>query len=234
MGKVFGGNKSVMRGGYSRVYGRLNGVDLVLVPLLGTGLIQAVQCRQNFMPAAPGAAPACGPTNPTVANAFRVGTDGNNAPIPPASQTLPQPTIPVVNSVAAGAGEALDTHFRPNVVDSFDFTIQRQLSNKFLLEVGYIGRRITHEYQPININAVPHMMTVGGQRFDKAYAAVETALGCATSFAACGAAVPSSKLTNGNPNPAYTQYFNSLPAQAFFETSLGSTGYCAGSYAGIS
>src|SRR5260221_4236088 len=39
---------------------------------------------------------------------------------------------------------------------------------------------------------------------------------------------------NGNPNPAYTQYFNSLPAQAFFETSLGSTGYCAGSYAGIS
>src|ERR1700740_2124650 len=49
LGKVFGGNKSVLRGGYSRVYGRLNGVDLVLVPLLGTGLIQAVQCRTNNM-----------------------------------------------------------------------------------------------------------------------------------------------------------------------------------------
>ena len=36
-----------MRGGYGRIYGRLNGVDLVLVPLLGTGLIQAVQCKQN-------------------------------------------------------------------------------------------------------------------------------------------------------------------------------------------
>src|SRR5262249_37943664 len=153
---------TVIRGGYSRVYGRLNGVDLVLVPLLGTGLIQAVQCRQNFMPVG-GAPPLCGPTNPTVGNAFRVGTDGNNATIPPASPTLHQPTLPGINSVSAAAGEALDPHFRPNVVDSFDFTIQRQLSSKFLLEVGYIGRRITHEYQPVNINAVPYMMTLGGQ-----------------------------------------------------------------------
>ena len=56
------------------------------------------------------------------------------------------------------------------MVDSFDLTIQRQLSKNITLEVGYIGRRITHEYQPINVNAVPYMMTVGGQRFDKAYA----------------------------------------------------------------
>jgi hypothetical protein len=49
--------------------------------------------------------------------------------------------------------------------------------------VGYIGRRITHEYQPVNINAVPYMMTLGGQSFAKAYAAIEKGLGCATSFA---------------------------------------------------
>jgi hypothetical protein len=215
LGKVFGGNKSVIRGGYSRVYGRLNGVDLVLVPLLGTGLIQAVQCRQNFMPVG-GAAPACGPTNPTVANAFRVGTDGNNAPIPAATATLPQPTIPGVNSVAAGAGEALDPHFRPNVVDSFDFTIQRQLSSKVVLEVGYIGRRITHEYQPVNINAVPHMMTLGGQSFANAYAAIETGLGCATSFAACGtgnpAAIAPQPFFEAAMNPAYCAGFSSCTA----------------------
>jgi len=205
LGRLVGSNKSVIRGGYSRIYGRLNGVDLVLVPLLGTGLIQAVQCRQNLMTG------VCGPTNPTVANAFRIGTDGNNAPIPAAAATLPQPTIPGVNSVAAGAGEALDPHFRPNVVDSFDFTIQRQLSNKILLEVGYIGRRITHEYQPININAVPYMMTLGGQSFAKAYAAIEKGLGCATSFAACG---------TGNPA--------SIAPQPFFETALAGTGYCSG------
>jgi hypothetical protein len=215
LGKLFGGNKSVIRGGYSRVYGRLNGVDLVLVPLLGTGLIQAVSCRQNFMPASAGAAPLCGPNNPTVANAFRVGTDGNNAPIPPAAPTLPQPTFPGYNAVASGAGEALDPHFRPNVVDSFDFTLQRQLSNKILLEVGYIGRRITHEYQPININAVPYMMTVGGQRFDKAYAAIEQGMGCATSFAACGAATVSGTTAAVAPQP-------------FFEAALAGTGYCTG------
>lgn len=230
LGKALGHGKSAIRGGYSRIYGRLNGVDLVLVPLLGTGLIQAVQCRQNFMPAAAGAAPLCGPTNPTIANAFRVGTDGNNAPIPAAAATLPQPTFPGFNAVASGAGEALDPKFRPNVVDSFDFTYQRQLTPKILLELGYIGRRITHEYQPININAVPYMMTLGGQRFDKAYAAVETGLGCATSFAACGASTP--QQATGESAAAYKAaliaYANSFTAQPFFENALAGTGYCSG------
>jgi hypothetical protein len=217
VGKLFGGNKTVIRGGYSRVYGRLNGVDLVLVPLLGTGLIQAVKCRQNFFNG------ACGPTNPVIGPApgqtcaqagcaFRVGTDGNNAPIPAASPTLPQPTLPGINSVAAGAGEALDPRFRPNVVDSFDLTIQRQLGNKFLLELGYIGRRITHEYQPININTVPYMMTKGGQTFAQAYANIEKAMGCATSYAAC-AATPATAFPNVAPQP-------------FFEAALAGTGYC--------
>ncbi len=206
LGKVFGGNKTVVRGGYSRVYGRLNGVDLVLVPLLGTGLIQAVQCRQNNMNGT-----CTGPVS--VANAFRVGTDGNNAPIPAASPTLPQPTFPGINDVSAAAGEALDPNFRPNVVDSFDFTIQRQLSNKFILELGYIGRRITHEYQPVNINAVPYMMTLGGQSFAQAYAAIETAMGCATSYNACNAA---------------TKAGTSVAAQPFFETALAGTGFCNG------
>jgi hypothetical protein len=216
MGKIFGGNKTVIRGGYSRVYGRLNGVDLVLVPLLGTGLIQAVQCRQNNMNGTC-IAPAGGLT---VGNAFRVGTDGNNAPIPAASPTLPQPTFVGINSVAGGAGEALDPNFRPNVVDSFDLTIQRQLGNKFILEVGYIGRRITHEYQPININSVPYMMTLGGQQFQKAYAAVETGLGCATSFAACGAAIPKG-------TAAQIAYANTFAPQPFFEAAM-NPAYCAG------
>ncbi|HLZ91519.1 MAG TPA: carboxypeptidase-like regulatory domain-containing protein [Candidatus Acidoferrum sp.] len=210
LGKAFGGNKTVVRGGYSRIYGRLNGVDLVLVPLLGTGLIQAVQCRLVL------AAGTCGPARPTVGSAFRVGPtsggwDGLVAPIPAASATLPQPTFPGVNDVSAAAGEALDPHFRPNVVDSFDLTIQRQLTPKILLELGYIGRRITHEYQPININAVPYMMTKGGQTFANAYANIEKGLGCATSFAACG---------TGNPA--------SIAPQPFFETALAGTGYCNG------
>lgn len=238
LGKVFGANNTVIRGGYNRIYGRLNGVDQVLVPLLGEGLIQPVQCKLAL------ATGACGPATPTADTAFRIGVDGNTAPIPAASPTLPQPIFPGFNNVAAAAGQGFDTNFRPNAIDSFDLTIQRQLSSKLILEVGYIGRRITHEYQPVNINAVPYMMTLGGQSFASAYAAVETAMGCATSYVACGAAVPSSTICTANcssssptlsPNPAYTNYFNSLPSQPFFEAALSGPGdtYCNGSYAGV-
>ena len=94
----------------------------MLVPLLGTGLIQAVHV------AAMVGGRLVRSSNPT--NAFRVGVDGLTAPLPPASQTLPQPLYPGVNSVAAGAGEALDPNFRPNVVDSFTLTFQRQLTQQ--------------------------------------------------------------------------------------------------------
>jgi hypothetical protein len=149
----------------------------------------------------------------SIANAFRIGVDGNDAPIPAAAPTLPQPTFPGINDVSAAAGESLDPHFRPNVVDSFDFTIQRQITPKVLIEVGYIGRRITHEYQPVNINAVPYMMTLGGQTFAQAYAAVETAMGCATSYNACNAASAAT---------------TTVASQPFFEAALSGTGYCTG------
>ena len=206
MSELFGQNSSVIRGGYSRIYGRLNGVDQVLVPLLGTGLIQPVQCKLAL------ASGTCGPATPDATTAFRIGIDGNTAPIGAASPTLPQPLYPGFNNVAAAAGEGFDVHFRPNVIDSFDLSIQRQFGPKLMLEVGYIGRRITHEYQPVNLNAVPYMMTLGGQSFSQAYAAVETAMGCASANfeTNCGAAVPT------------------VAAQPFFETALAGTGYCTG------
>ena len=95
---IFGDGRTVLRGGYGRTYGRLNGVDLVLVPLLGTGLIQPVQCFNAMSNG------TCGTSSPSPTNAFRVGTDGLVAPIPPAAPTLPQPLYPGVNGVAAGAG----------------------------------------------------------------------------------------------------------------------------------
>jgi hypothetical protein len=169
LGHAFGRGNTVIRGGFGILYGRLNGVDLVLVPLLGTGLIQAVQC---VSPLANG---NCGgPGGATPRTAFRIGRtaagfDGLVAPLPPPSPTLPQPDFPGINAVAAGAGEGLDPNFRPSVNYQFDLTIQRQINNKVSIEFGYIGRKITHEFQPIQLNSVPYMMTLGGQRFDKAY-----------------------------------------------------------------
>ncbi|MHB8411504.1 MAG: carboxypeptidase-like regulatory domain-containing protein [Candidatus Acidiferrales bacterium] len=211
MNRIFGQDSTVIRGGYGRIYGRLNGVDLVLVPLLGTGLIQAVQCI-GPIGTGPGAG-TCSPTGANPTNAFRIGTDGFVAQLPAASPTLPQPDFPGINDIAAGAGEALDPNFRPNVVDSFDFSIQRQLSNKITLEMGYIGRRITHEYQPININSVPYMMTLGGQTFANAYATIEKA----SNFGQTDPLTGNLVFPNGAPAP-----------QPFFETALAGTGYCTG------
>jgi hypothetical protein len=220
LNSIFGPDQSVIRGGYSRIYGRLNGVDLVLVPLLGTGLIQPVQCIGALNAAATAAnngIPCGGSSGANPNTAFRIGTDGLTAPLPAAAATLPQPLFPGVNGVAAGAGEALDPHFRPNVIDSFDVTIQRQVSRKVLVELGYIGRRITHEYQPININAVPYMMTRGGQRFDKAYANLVMQY--------CGG---NAGLAGGNCGGPNGNVASSVTPQPFFEAALAGTGYCAG------
>ncbi|MGD1082252.1 MAG: carboxypeptidase-like regulatory domain-containing protein [Candidatus Sulfotelmatobacter sp.] len=205
---------TVVRGGYGRQYGRLNGVDLVLVPLLGTGLIQPVQCIGGATAAGCGANKSADPST-----AFRIGPDGLVAPLPAASPTLPQPDFPGYNAIAAGAGEGLDPHFRPNVIDSFDFTIQRQLSRKVTLELGYIGRRITHEYLPLDINAVPYMMTLGGQSFANAYKNLVLQY--------CGGVAG---LGGGGCAGASPTVATPVTAQPFFETALGGTSspYCKG------
>ena len=212
-GKMFGAQDTVVRGGYSRQYGRLNGVDLVLVPLLGTGLIQPVQCIGGAT------AGGCGANNSaTTGSAYRVGdTLPANGILPAASQTLPQPDFPGVNAIAAGAGEGLDPNFRPNVIDSFDFTIQRQLNRHLTLELGYIGRRITHEYLPLDINSVPYMMTLGGQKFSDAYKNLVLQY--------CGGVAG---LGGGGCAGASTTAPTPVTAQPFFETALAGTGYCNG------
>ena len=215
MGRIFGQDATVIRGGYGRVYGRLNGVGLVLTPLLGPGLIQAVQCRTALSNG------TCGSVNPTDSTAFRIGVDGNSAPLAAATQTLPQPLYPGYNGAATATSATLDPSFRPNDADSFNLTVQRQITRKMLIEVGYIGRIIHHEFEPLNINTVPYMMSQGGQSFASAYAAVETAWGCATSAGLCSH--NTTLATTGT-----TKIYPAVAPQAFFETSLAPTGYCAG------
>ena len=98
-GQVFGHDSTVVRGGYGRIYGRLNGVDLVLVPLLG------------YWPDPAGAVPgpniepgACGASD--INTAFRIGVDGTAAPLAAATPTLPQPVYPGINNCFCWRGRS--------------------------------------------------------------------------------------------------------------------------------
>jgi hypothetical protein len=192
LGKIVGSQGTVVRGGYSRIWGRINGVNQVLVPLLGAGLIQAVACVD---PTPSNTCAGNAGTDPS--NAYRIGVDGLTPYLPAPSATLPQPYYPGVGSnVAVGDTESLDPNYKPQRTDNFTISIQRQITQKTILEVGYIGRKITNESSAIDLDAVPYMTTLGGQTFANAYAT--------TYFA----------LANGTAASA-------IPLQPFFESALG-------------
>jgi Carboxypeptidase regulatory-like domain len=209
-------NNTVVRAGYGRQYGRTNGVVQVLVPLLGLGLEQPVACRSNLVSSA--GAWSCGSSGAgTLSNAFRIGqtasaAGGPNVPlISNVSPTLPQPVYPGINNTFSSTPEGLDPNFRANAIDSIDFTVQKQLNRRITMELGYIYRRITHEYQPIELNPVPYMMTLGGQQFKNAYA--NMVLQYCGGFQ--GMAGGNCALNAGAVTP-----------QPFFEAALKGTGYC--------
>src|SRR5258708_19160133 len=166
LGAIFGHGKTVIRGGYARIYGRTQGIRMAGVPANGVGIGQVMQC------VGPTVSGNCaGQGGATASTAFRVGTDGLNAPVLALPQTLPQPYFPGVNgSPTAGDGALLDSKFKQDRSDAFNFTIQRQLSSKIVIEAGYIGRTIKNDNELIHMDAVPYMTTLGGQSFANAYA----------------------------------------------------------------
>jgi hypothetical protein len=205
LGSLLGHGKTVIRGGYSRIYGRLNGVGLVLVPLLGTGLLQPVSCI-----GASRTGQCLGNNGVDPMTAFRIGADGLTAPLPAVSQTLPQPYFAGVNgNAAAGDGSVLDPKLKPNHSDEFNFTVQRALSQKLVMEAGYIGRRIRDEFQEINIDAVPYMTTLGGQSFASAYSALYMQL---NSGVTTPTAQPFFEAALGGPGSTYCNKFASCTA----------------------
>ena len=201
---MLGDGKTVIRAGYGQIYSRLNGVGLVLLPLLGVGLGQPVACV-----GASSSGQCLGTGGVTPATAFRIGTDGLTAPVPAPSQTLPQPYFPGSNGTpAAGAVSVLDPNFRPAATYNFNFSIQRELSNKVLFETGYIGRVITNEFQQRDLNAVPTMLTLNGQSFASAFAQ--------TYFAVAGGNTPAVQpwfeSALGGANSAFCKGFSSCTA----------------------
>ncbi len=241
LGHIFGRGKTVLRGGYARIYGRTQGIRMAGVPANGVGIGQVMQC---VGPSRTGQCTGQGGVDSSTV--FRIGTDGMSAPVLALPPTLPQPYFPGVNgSPTAGDGALLDSKFQPDRSDAVNFTIQRQLSQRTVIEVGYIGRTIKNEYELINIDAVPYMTTLNGQSFANAYANLyqqvagglpvttqpffEAALGGAGSaycknFASCSAAVASNQSSNIKNTLVYNLWtaLNAAPGWTLGRTLLGS------------
>jgi hypothetical protein len=170
LSRLLGQSKTVIRAGYTRIYDRNNGVDLVLVPLLGYGFGQTIRCNGAGVIAGVSNCFGGSGTDPT--NGFRLGVDGTTGPFPVVQQSLPIPAEPGVNSPAGGNISFLDNNWRPGANDQITFSIQRELPDNMLLEVAYVGKWSKHLYQGLDLNNVPWMMTKGGQSFAKAYASL--------------------------------------------------------------
>ncbi|HEU5453564.1 MAG TPA: carboxypeptidase-like regulatory domain-containing protein [Terriglobales bacterium] len=175
LGRLFGDKHTVFRGGWTRVYDRMTGVDLVMTPTLGVGFGQTASCI------GPLAAGGCAgvvttTTGATPATAFRIGVNGNSVAIP----DPPPVTAPIEPGIGGYPYVTRDYHIDPRrqvgSADVFDLSIQRELPARMILEVGFIGRRARDLYQKIDTNQIPYMYTMGGQTFAQAYDATQTAI----------------------------------------------------------
>jgi hypothetical protein len=172
LGKFLGSGSTVFRGGYARIFGRINGINIVQVPLQGTGIGQAVACIGASIGGQCLGASGVDPTT-----AFRIGTDGMSAPLPGVDQVLEQPYFPGIRGNAPlGETWIMDSKLIPPRTDQFTFSIQRQVSSNANIEIGYIGMISRNEQWRAELNAVPYMTTLNGQTFANAYANVYQAM----------------------------------------------------------
>jgi hypothetical protein len=190
---------TVIRAGYGRRHGRINGINVIQVPLQGVGIGQTVQCTGVSKD---GQCLGTAGADPTTA--FRIGVDGLAPPLPTVSQNLQQPYLAGVGANAGAATAwADDPTLKASHIDQIDVTIQRELTSKVRIEIGYIGMRSRDEQLALNLDSVPYMTTLNGQSFAQAFA---------NTFLAVNAGQ------------------TSLQAQPFFEAAMGgpASPYCTG------
>ena len=176
LGSLMGNHKSVLRGGFARVYDRINGVGIVMIPALGVGFGNNLRCAGPHITAG---VVSCGTSSPS--NAFRMGTDGTQIPLPslaniPSGQPLIPGFVPASNSPYETLDFRIDPKRKVGYANTFDITYQRDLGRNILLEIGYVGNYAQKLYQGYALQQVPYMYTLGGQSFAKAWSNVAQTL----------------------------------------------------------
>ena len=166
LGKLFGNNKTVIRGGYGRILRPSQRREPAAGSAAASGSAAGrLLPRREPHRRLPGQQRR-GPEHAPSASARTVTT----APLPAVSQTLPQPYLPGRRRQRGRQRRNwLDPNYRPERTDNVTITVQRQIPKRMTLEVGYVGRIIRNEMLARNLDAVPYMTTLGGQSFADAY-----------------------------------------------------------------
>jgi hypothetical protein len=174
--KIFGDHQTVIRGGYAVAFDRTNDINQVSLPLTSGGLIDVDACGGPTF--AGGLQCTNGATSPSTA--YRIGVDGTSVPIP-APSALPIPYVPSgTQSQPFGLflESSLDPYATEGYSHSVDFTIQRSLPGRMIVEIGYIGRFSRNLPQDLALNAPDYLMKdkMSGQTLGQAFDAVAQAL----------------------------------------------------------
>lgn len=141
LGALFGGHKTVLRGGFGIIYDRTNLVSNFLATDLSVGFSQALSSALPLCNGSGTPGPGCNAASTNAAlSAFRAGQDG--AITLPVAQKLASPII--LPSFPNPGFELIAVTNDPNHKEgknyTADFTVQRDLGHNMIMEVGYIGR----------------------------------------------------------------------------------------------
>jgi hypothetical protein len=146
-----------------------------MIPALGVGFSQTINCTGPLLSG------GCNGTS-TLANAFRIGIDGSGI-ILTAPQSISSPVIPVEGrSPGETLSFSIDPHLKNGYSHNVNFSWQRELPWKMILEAGYVGNFGRSLVQNVQLNSIPFFMkdSASGQTFAAAYDAVARQLRAGT------------------------------------------------------